>query len=321
MLRKFVVGSIPVFVGLLLWQSYKDVGPFSVLSLKESYGKTKLTGKTAIVVGGTSGIGRGIAMRLAQADVSVIIVGRNEDSGQEAVQEMQTLAKSKDSHFSFVKCDVQELRNVKDFVAKFNEGHSTLDFLVLSQGIATIQGRTETKEGLDQKMSLHYYSRMEFISQLLPALEKAESSRVLSVLSGGVHGVYSKYAEDPELRENYSLQNAANAAGFYNDLGLDSFSKEHPKVAFIHSGPGFVNTNWGTELPTLLRGMVRLLQPLGKSPQDCAEFMCEALFDPELKPGFHLRGSSGQSVNVTKDHEQARDTVWKHTKDVLARIE
>ena len=41
------------------------------------------------------------------------------------------------------------------------------------------------------------------------------------------------------------------AAGFYNDLGLDSFARqpENKNVTFIHAAPGFVNTNWGTELP------------------------------------------------------------------------
>lgn len=35
-----------------------------------------------------------------------------------------------------------------------------LDILVLTQGIATTQGRTETEEGIDMKMALHYYSRV-----------------------------------------------------------------------------------------------------------------------------------------------------------------
>jgi hypothetical protein len=45
--------------------------------------------------------------------------------------------------------------------------------------------------------------------------------------------------------------------------------------------PGFVNTNWGTEMPLLIKGFVRLIQPLGKSPADCAEFMCEGYADAE----------------------------------------
>merc|ERR1712211_32435 len=48
----------------------------------------RLESKSALVVGGTRGIGRGIAMALAKAGVSVSIVGRSEDSGRKVVEAM-----------------------------------------------------------------------------------------------------------------------------------------------------------------------------------------------------------------------------------------
>ena len=60
--------------------------------------------------------------------------------------------------------------------------------LVLTQGMATIQGFTPTPEGLDQKLTLHYFSRIAFIEALLPALRNSGDARVLSVLSAGIHG-------------------------------------------------------------------------------------------------------------------------------------
>jgi len=85
----------------------------SLKNLKERYGKLDLTGKRAVVVGGTSGIGRGIALRLAKANVSVIVVGRNAENGNEVVKEMKSNAPNAEVPFSFFKCDVQELRNVR----------------------------------------------------------------------------------------------------------------------------------------------------------------------------------------------------------------
>lgn len=131
----------------------------------------------------------------------------------------------------------------------------------------------------------------------------------LSVLSGGIHGVYSDYEKHFDLRENYSLKNAADAAGaclcvlcfvrsfmycesaitsamleslflrhlircvsrtvcvlyhslafasgFYNDIALDSFSRENPNIAFVHAAPGLVASNWGTELNFFMRGIAR----------------------------------------------------------------
>jgi hypothetical protein len=43
-------------------------------------------------------------------------------------------------------------------------------------------------------------------------------------------------------------QNAADAAGLYNDLAADFFSELHSPIKFIHAAPGFVDTNWWVEV-------------------------------------------------------------------------
>jgi hypothetical protein len=100
---------------------------------------------------------------------------------------------------------------------------------VVVVGIATFQGYTPTSEQLDVKLSLHYYSRVAFADQLGPLLSKSDDGRVLSVLSGGVHGSYAGYETDPDLSKSYSLKGAADAAGFYNDIAADKLSEKYPK--------------------------------------------------------------------------------------------
>jgi hypothetical protein len=88
---------------------------------------------------------------------------------------------------------------------------------------------------------------MAMVSELLPRLRLADAPRVISILSGGVHTSFNHFEEDPELTNgHYSISNAANVAGFYNDLGLDWLATQaaNAQVAFVHAAPGFVNTNW-----------------------------------------------------------------------------
>ena len=108
---------------------------------------------------------------------------------------------------------------------------------VVSQGIATMQGYTPTTEGVDVKLSLHYYSRMGFITSLLPALRRSTNPRVLSVLSAGMHKGSKELLTDLGLAHSYSLANAANAAGFYNDLGLDALARApgNERIKFVHA--------------------------------------------------------------------------------------
>lgn len=282
------------------------------------------------------------AYRLAEQGYLVIAVGRGRPGRAEKV--IHTLeGKTKGSNVAdgvipkheFRPCDAFSLASVHQTAADIMSDHSAVDALVMSQGMATTQGFTPTAEGNDEKISLHYWSRMVMACTLLPALRKSTMSGgsvVLSILSGGVHSPYKNYQSDPELKINYSLLNAANIAGFYNDLGLDALSlrKDNRGVNFIHAGPGMVNTNWGTELPWYFKGIVRMFQPLGRSAKDCAEYMLsptvfasangEISLDRQVDGGVYIMNSNGKSGKLTNMHtKEARDFVWDVTAGVMKR--
>jgi NAD(P)-dependent dehydrogenase (short-subunit alcohol dehydrogenase family) len=199
--------------------------------------------RSALVIGGTSGIGYGVARALAREGCNVTISGRSLERGEECVRELKIISGREDGEFNFVPCNSFLIKNIKQMTDEYQQKHDKLDILVLTQGMATIQGLTETSEGIDEKLALHYYGRFAYITFLLPLLRKStHHPKVLSVLSGGVHTPYAEYASDPMLKKNYSISNAANAAGFYNDLAVEKFSEqaENSKVGFVHAGPGFV---------------------------------------------------------------------------------
>lgn len=161
---------------------------------------------------------------------------------------------------------------------------------------------------------------MSFIHHLLPQMQNKPDARVLSVFSAGVHRPYELFREDVSMKSHYTLQNAANFCGFYNDVGLDAFSREVPNVSFIHSAPGFVNTNWGTEMPFYIRWAVRGIQLFATSIHDCAEYMCDGIMNPAYKGGFHLMTATATEAPKTALHDEARDIVWQHTKEVIHRV-
>jgi NAD(P)-dependent dehydrogenase (short-subunit alcohol dehydrogenase family) len=221
----------------------------------------------ALVIGGTSGIGYGIARSLAKEGCNVTISGRSKERGEEIVGELKELSGNReDLEFGFVACNSFLIKNIKQMTDEYKQKNDTLDILVLTQGMATIQGLTETPEGIDEKLALHYYGRFAYILFLLPLLRKSTAPpKVLSVLSGGVHSPYAQYATDPMLKTNYSLGNAANAAGFYNDLAVDTLSKqpENSNITFIHSAPGFVRYCWSVYSCTLVTMPLISVAPIG----------------------------------------------------------
>ena len=276
--------------------------------------------KQALCVGGTSGIGRALAIKFASQKFNVSIMGRSEEAGKEIIEEMKKL--NPEGKFEMIKVDASLMKDIEKVCDEYKQNHDRLDYCVLSQGIASMNGRTETKEGIDVKLALHYYGRVMFVRQLQDLLRltsKNSDVRVLTVLSAGVHSPYTKL-DDLDLKHNFTLKNAADAAGFYNDLAMDQLSKEegNQNIAFIHQAPGFIATQWGREMPAVVRWTTRFFQNFARSPEQCADNIYKGLSSESTRKGFHLLNQYGEPASVTKSHtDNIRETVWKHTVELL----
>lgn len=297
--------------------------------------------KTAVVVGATNGIGKAISCRLARDGFDVIAVGRDKPGRKEEV--LQHLANcaadgnATASTHQFYPCDAFSLSQVKSTSQIICQEHKSIDALIMTQGMATIQSFTPTYEGNDEKLTLHYWSRAAFTTCLLPSLQQSTlpgGGVVLSILSGGVHSPYKKYDIDPELKSNYSIKNAADAAGYYNDLFLDRMAFKYENVNFIHAAPGFVASQWGTEMPWALKVPIRWMQRIGgKSTDVCAENMVKPILacvdgkmemerpkNGKKEKGVYIMNEDGSAGKLSKGHTvEAMESVWKTTKDVLGR--
>ena len=122
-------------------------------------------GQRAVVVGATKGIGRGIAMHLAREGATVLAASRSRERGEALVREMRaaspvgtaTEGEGGWSH-AYVPLDAFSLASCAEFVEEVTAraeragGHGGVDMLVLTQGMATLQGYTPTAEGLDEKV-------------------------------------------------------------------------------------------------------------------------------------------------------------------------
>jgi hypothetical protein len=188
----------------------------------------------------------------------VYLIGRNESQASRIIEELRQL--NKDSQASFIKCDVSRLHAVDEACKTIQSKEDKVNLLFMSPGIMTTKGRDgtsacwegsslanpslETDEGVDKKLSLHYYARMRFLVNLLPQLTNAgtsnQLSRTISVLSAGHEG--KLLLDDLPLKNNYSLGNCANHATTMNSLAMEELAASHPATSFIHAYPGGVNT-------------------------------------------------------------------------------
>ncbi|RKP17637.1 FabG domain-containing protein, partial [Rozella allomycis CSF55] len=273
----------------------------------------------AVVVGGTSGIGQGIAIKLASLNAKVIIAGRN----AEALEPMNDKIGEfypKAPKIEFKKVDLLEFADINRFTSDLNNSLPKIDYLILTAGVMRMGGRKDTSSGLDDKMTVHYYSKVAVIKNLIPLLQRSfgagNQPKVLSVFAAGLGRMVDK--NDLDLKHCYSLKNAADACSLYNDLMVQELVKEYENVSFIHARPGVIDT------PLILKGMpwyikptYYLLKPFMRSPDNCASFMVHGMLNAKF-PGWQLLNEHGEQIEKCKDHtDENSSLVWNHTCQIL----
>lgn len=196
---------------------------------------------------------------------------------------------------------------------------------------------TETTEGLDKKLSLHYYSRLRFATNLLPQLRAASTAephlaRVISVLGAGHEGNFN--TSDLSLRNpgSYSLRAAANHAISMTSLSFDRLACDpaNQGISFVHSNPGAVNTNVTRNLGWVTKKVVSAAMPILKmagmltSVAESGERHVWVGTSEKFKSGMFLIGPQGEkeadAVFERLKREGAGEKVWGHTKEVYGKV-
>ena len=104
-----------------------------------------LSGRVALCTGGSSGIGRRMALTLSQAGADVVLVGRNESSLAEAMEQIQTESSGRAKTIS---ADLLDRSVLGDVVAESTAAYGAPDILVNAAGIEiekTIEERNESR--------------------------------------------------------------------------------------------------------------------------------------------------------------------------------
>ncbi|KAJ0148893.1 Cytochrome P450 monooxygenase lolP1 [Fusarium oxysporum f. sp. albedinis] len=232
-----------------------------------------ISGSNALVVGGTSGIGYAIAKRLATSSnyqfSSITILGRTKPQVMPAEKVF------------FRSVDATSMHALKEFAQEFrsNSQNTPLDLLVMTQGIMSFAGRTETPEGIDRKMALHYYGRQLLIRELSPIL--SHNAKVLLVLDG-LNGSPEKLNwDDLDLKGTFSLAHAANHCICMNDTMIQyhALQNQGTKQFFAHGYPGVVNTATPKNSAWYFRAVSKVASRLvGLQPEQCAERQLDGLY-------------------------------------------
>jgi NAD(P)-dependent dehydrogenase (short-subunit alcohol dehydrogenase family) len=243
--------------------------------------------KTALVTGGTDGIGKEIARGLVDTGHTVIIVGRDEEKGARA---MHDLGGGRSVHY--LRADLSLVRESLRLAAEVKQRWPALDYLVHSAGI--VRGRYFlTDEGLESNFAVNYVSRFALTTTLLPSLVAAgrPGSAARVVIVGGAARDGKIHFADPNLTGRFNTFRAVTQFCAANDVFTLELARRLREllppahVTITSLKVGVVKTNIRREFPTWMKWLVPLVfDPLlGQTPQEVAAAALRLLLDADYE--------------------------------------
>lgn len=145
-----------------------------------------LTGKVALVSGGTQGLGAGIARAAAREGALVVLTGRNTGRGEAVAAELQ--ATGADAHF--VRSDISDVAQAEAAVAATIERHGRIDSLVNAAGITTRGTMLDTTPELfDEHIAVNLRAPFFLMQAAIGDMRRrGEAGTIVNVLSIDSHG-------------------------------------------------------------------------------------------------------------------------------------
>lgn len=134
-----------------------------------------------VVVTGTGGLGLQDALALARAGAGVIIAGRSQLKGYDAVVRIRREVPG--AQVRFEELDLASLASIESFAHRLKDSLGALDILINNAAVMTPPRRALTADGFELQFGTNYLGHFALTARLLPLLRKGDRPRVVSLSS------------------------------------------------------------------------------------------------------------------------------------------
>lgn len=223
-----------------------------------------LKGKTAIVTGGASGIGKAIAQKFAAQGANVHILELSKEEGNKIVAEINNNGGKAKSY----ECDVSRQEQVREVVMKISEG-GIIDILINNAGIAHV-GNVEntTEEDLDRIYQVNIKGVYNCVHAVIPFMKKDGGCIINMASIASVIGLADRFAYS--MSKGAALTMTYSIAKDYLEYGIrcNCISPARIHTPFVD---GFIAKNYPGKEAEMFEKLSKS-QPLGRmgTPEEVA---------------------------------------------------
>ena len=279
-----------------------------------------MQGKTVVITGGNTGIGKETARELARMGARVAIGVRDTTKGEAAAEEIRRETAAEVRVFAL---DLASFASIRAFAAGILEAYPRIDVLILNAGLV-LQKRQETVEGLEATFGINHLGHFLLTELLLERIKASAPARII-VLSSDAHRRSRK-----ALDENIFQRNTYSAMEAYCDSKLANvlFTRELARrlegtgvtVNAVH--PGVVATEFarGNDVNKVVNFFMAVASPFFKTPKQGAQtsvFLASSPDVANVTGGYFVNSKEVKPSRNARDDHNAR-WLWDESERLIA---
>ncbi len=289
----------------------------------------RLDGKTALVTGANSGLGKAVAIDLARRGAHVLMACR---SGHPTAGEEVARA-SGSERVEMVRVDLADLRSVRELCDLLRERGEPIDIAVFNAGLMPAKA-LRTPQGFEVMFAVHFLSSALLVRRMLddgvvrPSLDSGERPRLVFVSSEAHKSAapidFDRFGEFVD----YGLKDGLAAYG-HSKLHLNTYAAElsrrlnpgdEVRVGVHSLCPGPVATNIGRNAPAWIAPVLgRVMKHLFRSPGTAAQpvVLLAAGEAMEGRTGVYLHMLREKAASQRARDPQQGERLWAATEALL----
>ena len=283
---------------------------------------TDMTGKTCVVTGANSGIGKETALALAKMGARVVFVCRSKEKGEAAVADIRREIPS--AQLDLMIAEMSSFASVRALAAQIREKYPRLDVLINNAG-AAVPIRALSADGIEMTVAGNHLGAALLTLLLLDLLKASAPSRIINVSSEAQRNAKLEMDDLQFERRKYQ----ALAAYGQSKLLMNAFTFELARrlagtgVTANCLHPGVVRTNiWPSNPPLLFKIILGVMKPFMLNSKRGAEVTIYLATSPDvtnITGEYFVKSKVAPSNPLSRDSKIAAE-IWQWTTDMIGVI-
>ncbi|KAK0133745.1 Retinol dehydrogenase 12 [Merluccius polli] len=277
-----------------------------------------LEGKTVLITGANTGIGKETALDLAKRGARIIMACRDAERGQAAVKEV--VAGSQNADVAYMKLDLSDTKSIREFAEAVNQGEPKLNILINNAGIMSIP-YGKTADGFEMQIGVNHLGHFLLTHLLIDLMKRSAPARVVTV-SSMAHAWGDMNFDDLNSETSYDKKSAYQQSKLANVLFTRSLAKklEGTGVTAYSLHPGVVQTELWRHLNGPQQTIIKMVSPFTKTSVQGAQTSIYCAVDPSLEneSGGYYSDCAPASCSRAAQSDESAQRLWEMSCELLS---